>query len=99
MNADDPETAIVDRLTPEPGDVVVRKRRVGAFSTTDLDEQLRRRGIDTLVLTGIATSGVVLSTARDAADRDYRILVVHDLCLDSDPEVHADRPRAKRSPI
>jgi nicotinamidase-related amidase len=89
LNADDPETAIVDRLAPEPGDVVVRKRRVGAFSTTDLDEQLRRRGIDTLVLTGIATSGVVLSTVRDAADRDYRILVVEDLCLDSDPEVHA----------
>lgn len=89
LHAEDPATAIVDRLAPEPGDIVVRKRRVGAFSTTDLDEQLRERGIDTLALTGIATSGVVLSTVREAADRDYRILVVHDLCLDSDPEVHA----------
>jgi nicotinamidase-related amidase len=88
LHADNPATAIVDRLAPEPGDVVVRKRRVGAFSTTDLDTQLRSRGIDTLVLTGIATSGVVLSTLRDAADRDYRIVVVEDLCLDHDPEVH-----------
>jgi len=71
-----------------PTDIVVRKTRVGAFSTTDLDQQLRDRGIDTLVLGGISTSGVVLSTLRDAADRDYRLLVLADLCADGDPEVH-----------
>jgi nicotinamidase-related amidase len=49
---------------------------------------LRARGIDTLVLTGIATSGVVLSTPRQAADLDYRLTVLADGCLDGDPEVH-----------
>jgi nicotinamidase-related amidase len=87
-HVDSPATAVHDRLAPEPGDVVVRKTRVGAFSTTDLDEQLRKRGISTVVLAGISTSGVVLSTVRDAADRDYRIIVLADGCADFDAEVH-----------
>ncbi|MFP5020198.1 cysteine hydrolase family protein [Pseudonocardia phyllosphaerae] len=81
-------TAVDDRIAPQPGDIVVRKSRIGAFSTTDLDEQLRAAGVTTLVLTGIATSGVVLSTVRDAADRDYRIVVLSDACADGSPEVH-----------
>lgn len=88
MGPDDPATAVVDDVAPAEGDIVVRKRRVGAFSTTDLDDLLRARGIDTLLLAGIATSGVVLSTVRDAADRDYRLIVLGDLCADRDPEVH-----------
>ena len=87
-HVDSPATAVHDRLAPEPGDIVVRKTRVGAFSTTDLDEQLRQRGISTVVLAGISTSGVVLSTVRDAADRDYRIIVLADGCADFDAEVH-----------
>ena len=63
-------------------------QRVGAFSTTDLDAQLRGRGIDTLILAGISTSGVVLSTVRDASDRDYRVLVLADATADPDPGVH-----------
>jgi nicotinamidase-related amidase len=62
---------------------------VSAFSTTDLDPQLRERGIDTLLLAGISTSGVVLSTVRDAADRDYALFVVADACADPEPDVHA----------
>lgn len=88
MAANDPATAIADAIAPREGDIVVRKQRVGAFSTTDLDQQFRDRGIDTLLLGGIATSGVVLSTVRDAADRDYRLIVLEDLCADQDPEVH-----------
>jgi nicotinamidase-related amidase len=88
MDADAPATQIDERLTPADGEIVVRKSRVGAFSTTDLAAQLDARRIDTLVLTGVATSGVVLSTLRDAADRDYRILVLEDGCADRDPEVH-----------
>ena len=87
-HVDSPASAVHDRLAPEPGDIVVRKTRVGAFSTTDLDEQLRKRGISTVVLAGISTSGVVLSTVRDAADRDYRIIVLADGCADFDAEVH-----------
>jgi nicotinamidase-related amidase len=68
---------------------VVRKVRVGAFSTTDLDAQLRERGVDTLILAGISTSGVVLSTVRDASDRDYRVLVLADATADPEPDVHA----------
>ena len=72
----------------KPIDIVVRKTRVGAFSTTDLDEQRRERGIDTLILAGLSTSGVVLSTVRDAHDRDYRVFVLADLTADPDQEVH-----------
>ena len=89
MDADAPETAIDDRLAPEPGDIVVRKTRVGAFSTTDLDAQLQERGINVLILAGISTSGVVLSTVRAAADRDYKLYVLEDGSADPDAEVHA----------
>jgi nicotinamidase-related amidase len=88
FHADSPTTAVHERVAPEPGDIVVRKIRVGAFSTTDLDEQLRARGITTLILAGISSSGVVLSTVRDASDRDYRLLVLADCCADREPDVH-----------
>jgi nicotinamidase-related amidase len=89
FSVDSPSTQIHERLAPQPGDVVVRKTRVGAFSTTDLGKQLRQRGIDTLILAGISTSGVVLSTVRDAADRDYSLFVLSDACSDPQPDVHA----------
>ena len=83
-----PATAIDPRIAPEQGDLVVRKTRVGSFSTTDLAAQLQRRGVDTLMLAGISTSGVVLSTVRDAADRDYRLFVLADACADPQSDVH-----------
>ncbi len=88
MHADAPETQIDARIAPQPGDIVVRKTRVGAFSTTDLAAQLAARGVTTLILAGVSTSGVVLSTVRDAADHDYRLLVLADACADFDDEVH-----------
>ncbi|WP_341874328.1 cysteine hydrolase [Microbispora hainanensis] len=84
----DPATDIHHRLAPEPGDIVVRKTRYGALSTTDLDRRLRDRGITTLVIAGITTSGVVLSTLTDAADRDYRLYVLSDGVADLDPHAH-----------
>jgi nicotinamidase-related amidase len=75
-------------VSPLSGEVVVTKRRVSAFSGSDLDSVLRTLDINALVLTGIATSGVVLSTLRQAADLDYRLTVISDGCIDSDPEVH-----------
>jgi nicotinamidase-related amidase len=80
--------AIHPDAAPQDGDLIVTKRRVSAFAGSDLDLLLRARQIDHLVLTGIATSGVVLSTLRQAADLDYRITVLADGCLDNDPEVH-----------
>jgi nicotinamidase-related amidase len=84
----DPGTRIPGAVAPAPGEVVVTKRRVSAFTGSDLDVLLRARGIDHLVLAGIATSGVVLSTLRQAADLDYRLTVLADGCLDADREVH-----------
>jgi nicotinamidase-related amidase len=83
-----PEAAIHDALAPTPDEEVFTKKRVGALSTTNLGARLKVRGIDTLVLTGIATSGVVLSTLRDAADQDYRLLVISDCCADMDADTH-----------
>jgi nicotinamidase-related amidase len=76
------------KVAPQPGDIIVTKRRVGAFSTTDLETVLRAKNINTLVLFGISTSGVVLSTVRWAADMDYKLAVVSDACADRDAEVH-----------
>jgi len=84
----DPAAGIHPAVTPAAGDLVVTKRRVSAFAGSDLDVLLRGLGAGTLVLTGIATSGVVLSTLRQAADLDYRLVVLADACLDADPEVH-----------
>ncbi|MEV6927368.1 cysteine hydrolase [Dactylosporangium sp. NPDC051485] len=89
MHADAPTTQIDDRVAPQDGDIVVRKTRVGPFSSTDLDQQLRSRGVDTVILAGLTTAGVVLSTVRQAADLDYRVVVAADACADPDPEVHS----------
>lgn len=75
-------------VTPQAGDIVVTKHRVSAFAGTDLDMILRANNIETMVLTGIATSGVILSTTRHGADADYRIVILRDCCEDRDPEVH-----------
>jgi nicotinamidase-related amidase len=71
-------SAIVPELGPKEGDVVVTKRQWGAFYGTDLDLQLRRRGVTTIVLGGIATNYGVESTARDARERGYELLLVED---------------------
>lgn len=74
-------------IAPQPSDIVVTKRRVSAFSGSDLEVVLRAQGITHLVLCGIATSGVVLSTLREAADKDYQLTVLSDCCVDADEEV------------
>jgi nicotinamidase-related amidase len=89
MHADSPATQVDERVAPRERDIFVRKTRVGAFGTTDLDEQLRGRGVDTLVLAGISTSGVTISTLCDAHDRDYRLFVLADATADPDPDLHA----------
>lgn len=77
-----PDLGIVER------DLVVTKSRVSAFAGTDLEVLLRAKEIRTLLLFGIATSGVVLSTVLEAADRDYRLIVVKDCCADLDADLH-----------
>jgi nicotinamidase-related amidase len=82
-----PSFDIDPALEVRAGDTVVRKTRFGAFSTTDLDALFGDESINTLVMGGIWTAGVVLSTVREASDRDYLIFVLSDASADSDPEV------------
>jgi nicotinamidase-related amidase len=88
LDLDDLATQIHPAVAAQPEDIVVIKKRVGAFTGSDLDVILRSLEVDSLVLTGIATSGVVLSTLRAAADLDYDLTVLHDGCADGDAEVH-----------
>jgi nicotinamidase-related amidase len=83
-----PETEIHPAITPKSGEMVLTKRRTGPFSTTNLDEVLKKQGIEMLVLMGIRTSGCVLTTVRWAADIDYKLIVLSDCCADPDAEVH-----------
>jgi nicotinamidase-related amidase len=75
-------------LGPEPGDLVVTKHRVSAFTGTDLEMLLRAREAESIVLFGIATSGVVLSTLLHASDCDYKLVVIADCCADLDTQLH-----------
>jgi nicotinamidase-related amidase len=88
MHVDQPGTQILASLTPLDGEEVVVKKRISAFEGSDLQVLLRGLGADHLVLAGVTTSGVVLSTVRRAADLDYRLSVLQDACGDSDDEVH-----------
>ena len=71
-----------------PGDMIIYKQRIGAFSENHLNLTLRARGVENLVLFGISTSGIVLATVTRAFDLDFRLTVIHDACFDADAEVH-----------
>ncbi|WP_236790933.1 cysteine hydrolase family protein [Amycolatopsis sp. GM8] len=75
-------------LPAHDDDVVVLKRRTSAFAGTDLDLVLRARGVDSVAVTGVATSAMVAATCYDAADRGYGVSVLADCCADGDPTVH-----------
>jgi nicotinamidase-related amidase len=79
---------IVPQLGPATGDVLVTKRNWGAFYGTDLDLQLRRRGVRTVVLGGIATNFGVESTARDAFERSYALVFAEDATSGLTAEAH-----------
>lgn len=83
-----PATQIHDALRPRDDEPIITKRRISAFAGSDLDVLLRGAEADHLVLAGISTSGVVLSTIRQAADMDYGVTVLEDACADPDAEVH-----------
>ena len=89
MNWDtEEETRIHASVALQSGDIIITKKRVSAFTGSDLEVVLRSLEIKHLVLSGISTSGVVLSTLREAADKDYAITVLSDCCVDRDEEVH-----------
>ena len=84
----EPLGAIPEIIAPRGEDIVITKHRISAFAGTDLAMILRAKEIDTLVLFGIATSGVVLSTLTEASDADYRLAVIGDCCADLDTALH-----------
>ncbi|MFJ8577956.1 isochorismatase family protein [Micromonospora sp. NPDC093277] len=73
-----PGSGFVPEMQPEPGDITIVKRAVGAFYGTGLAEQLRERGVNTVVMTGIATTMGVESTARAASDHGFEVVFVAD---------------------
>ncbi|MEV6962854.1 isochorismatase family cysteine hydrolase [Streptomyces sp. NPDC051207] len=81
-------TDVHDSLKPLAHEPVVAKRRINPFHGTHLELILRSYGVNTLLLTGVTTDFVVLSTAREAHDRDFRVEVLEDATATSSPELH-----------
>lgn len=81
-------TAFVDGLDVQPTDSVVTKHRIGAFYGTALEPILRTHHVERVVLTGVSTTWAVESTARDAHDRDYQVVVVEDACAARSEDDH-----------
>ncbi|MEU8503203.1 isochorismatase family protein [Streptomyces brevispora] len=79
---------IVPELGPREGDIVVTKQQWGAFYGTDLDLQLRRRGVTQVVVVGVATSIGVESTARSAYEYGYHVTIATDAVTDMSAEAH-----------
>ncbi|WP_320669055.1 cysteine hydrolase family protein [Patulibacter defluvii] len=91
------ETEFCDDCRPEPGELVVTKRRPSAFHGTDLELTLRAAGVETVVVVGTATPGCVSMTIRDAAQRDFYNVLVED-CVDSnDEQLHEAELRVLRA--
>ena len=84
----EPYGSFPELIAPKDDEIVITKHRISAFAGTDLSMILRANEIDTLILYGISTSGVVLSTLCEAADADYRLAVIGDCCADLDSELH-----------
>jgi nicotinamidase-related amidase len=79
---------LVDELTVDETDILVTKQRVGAFIGTTLHDELSRRGVTQVVLTGVATGSGVEATARSAYDHGYHVVLVTDAMTDRSAEVH-----------
>ena len=84
----DPWARIVRSLEPQPGELVVNNTTYGTFSSTGLDHRLRALGISSLVVGGVVTNVCVETTARDAADRGYQVVLLDDGCAAFSPEIH-----------
>lgn len=78
--------AIVDALQPEPGEVVIQKSRPSCFAGTSLDNHLRARGIDTVIVVGIASNVGVEWTLREAVSKEYFAVLVRDATMPAGPD-------------
>ena len=84
----DPSWHIDPALEPRSGELIVNKLSAGTFATTDLAAQLRSRGVDRVVVTGVVTDVCVSTTAREAADRNFKVVVVSDACTTFSEKLH-----------
>lgn len=81
-------TEFHELLDVQPNDMIITKHRVSAFYATDLEAVLRPNHIDTLLITGVSTDMAVQTTAREAHDRDYKVIIVADACASGSAEIH-----------
>lgn len=91
LNLLTPESAWVrvdDRLDMHPGDELIEKQWASAFHQTDLDQRLRHRGVDSLVVTGLTTSGCVRATAVDGLQYDYPVVIPREAVGDRNSAAH-----------
>jgi len=79
---------IDEALQPRPDEIVLNKLSAGTFATTDLEQRLRDRGIGYVVVTGVATDVCVSTTAREAADRNFKVVIVSDACTTFSEQLH-----------
>ena len=84
----DPSWQIDPALTPREEEIVVNKLSAGTFATTDLAEQVRNRRVEAVVVTGVVTDVCVSTTAREAADRNFKVVVVADACTTFSEKLH-----------
>jgi len=82
------EHEIIDELKPQEGELVLNKTTISAFTSTGLDATLRAMGVEYLLFGGVSTNMCVDTTARDAADRGYRCVLVEDCCGAAKEEYH-----------
>ncbi len=82
------EAHLLEEVAPAGDEIVVSKSSSGAFATTNLDRILRNLGLTTLIFTGTSTGGCVESTARDALDLGYDVVIVSDACADTTTQAH-----------
>ncbi|MBW4028961.1 MAG: isochorismatase family protein [Acidobacteria bacterium] len=81
-------TDLLPQLAPKPGDILVTKRSWGVFATTDLEQQLKARGVTQVVVTGVATSVGVEATARQAYEQGFHVTLAVDAMTDLNEEAH-----------
>lgn len=85
---DDPSWAIDEAVAPRSEEAVLNKRSAGTFATTDLEERLRRAGVESVVVCGVTTEVCVSTTAREAADRGLQVIIAGDACTAFSQEMH-----------
>src|SRR5215472_12732527 len=84
----DPSWEIDEALTPRSGEVILNKLSAGSFATTGLEQRLRHQGVDSVIVTGVSSDVCVATTAREAADRGFRTILVSDACTTLSQQMH-----------